>query len=432
MSEASKNLVKVLRDSGLVTDPVLSQTINNAVSKPWTSLTSEELRGVHKVLDKVAKILDPDPVLSKAINNVVSKPWAELTPKELQEAYEVLDRVVKILVPAPASYKPANKTALKSKKPLTSEASPSAAAIARGRHFDDRVTGKAKALVAEGGKVAKTTATRTTKAISPETPAEVAWRKAIQKRNKADKIATSEAVKKGSSKTEALTENQILIIETLRLKSSKTPIAPKLRFERRHTSVPIHRRELVHFQTKNVPELQDRLDRMEIGLITTIGEKDPVLYEFLEWFSEECRLFGLRIRPGLAALYWSWADKEIEAEIIAQKCKHPEDENSCIRFSRERYYQNATELGRSIRYGSYDNILYTGVFLLTQFIWWSAGEILYRDYLTSSVCEFIEFKDHGKMPDWLKRRRRRLASSQRRAVKEALSNMVSALDDNEE
>jgi hypothetical protein len=187
----------------------------------------------------------------------------------------------------------------------------------------------------------------------------------------------------------------------------------------------------VHFQTKNVPELQERLDRMEIGLITTIGEKDPVLYEFLEWFSEECRLFGLRIRPGLAALYWSWADKEIDAQIITQKCEHPEDETSCIRFSRERFYQNATDLGRSIRYGSYDNILYTGVFLLTQFIWWSAGEILYRDYLTSAVCEFLEYKEHGKMPDWLKRRRRRLASSQRRAVKEALSNMVSALDEQE-
>ena len=378
MSEASKNLVKVLRNSGMVTDPVLSKVINNAVSKSWTSLSTEELREVHRVLEKVDKFLTTDPALSKAINNAVSKVWTTLSPKELQEADEVLDRIVKILVPNPAPYKPTNKMTSKPEKRTAP----------------------------------KTTAIKTKRAIPPETPKEAAWHKAIQAVNKSNKLLLAKAIAKA--------------------KPVKTAPAPKLRFERRHTSIPIRRRELVHFQTKNVPELQERLDRMEIGLITTIGEKDPILYEFLEWFSEECRLFGLRIRPGLAALYWSWADKELEAQVITQKCEHPENEASCIRFSREKYYLNATELGRSIRYGSYDNILYTGVFLLTQFIWWSAGEILYRDYLTSAVCEFIEYKEHGRMPDWLKRRRRRLASSQRRAVKEALSNMVSALDDNEE
>ena len=219
-------------------------------------------------------------------------------------------------------------------------------------------------------------------------------------------------------------------------RKTATTQRPTLRFELRHKSVPTHRRDLVRFVTKKHPQLQARLDRMEIELIGAVGERDPLLYEFLEWYSEESRLFGLRVRPGLAALYWLWTDDELSDEA-AQVCTHPNFEiiarspyeEQCGRFSSERYEDLrdllATRIAHEYLDGTGQASLYTGKLLMQEFIWWSAGEWLYLGYLVGAICEFREFREAGLMADWRRRRRRRLAASQRRAIKEALSSPAS-------
>ena len=208
-----------------------------------------------------------------------------------------------------------------------------------------------------------------------------------------------------------------------------------LRFELRHKSVPIHRRNLVHFITKRSPQIQARLDRMEIELIGRIGDQDPLLYEFLEWYSEESRYYGLRVRPGLTALYWLWTDKELDAE--SQKvCTHPDFEiiarnpyaERCGRFTPERYEMLRDELATHLQHEYLDGSLYTGRGLMLEFVWWSAWEWLYLGYLVAAICEFREYQAVGMMPDWRRRRRRRLAAAQRRAVKEVLEAAASDFD----
>jgi hypothetical protein len=196
--------------------------------------------------------------------------------------------------------------------------------------------------------------------------------------------------------------------------------------------VPIHRRNLVRFKTEKSPQVQARLDRMEIELIGRIGDQDPLLYEFLEWYSEESRYFGLRVRPGLTALYWLWTDREIEEESRAL-CTHPDFEiiarnpyaERCGRFTIERYEDLRDELATHIKHEYLDGSLYTGRGLMLEFVWWSAGEWLYLGYLVAAICEFREYQGAGMMPDWRRRRRRRLAAAQRRAVKELLEAAAS-------
>ena len=226
-------------------------------------------------------------------------------------------------------------------------------------------------------------------------------------------------------------------------------------------------------------QLQDWLDRLEIEIIDRVGRADPGLYEFLEWYSEEARRYGLRVRPGLASLYWEWTSGEF-SPADAARCTHPGSkatagshrEEVCGRFDQARYEQcrddfadrlSAEELGRSGaqplaelgrsgaqpltelgrsgaqplaelgrsgaqplaelgRSGAQplaelDGALYNGRGLMAEFVWWSAGEWLYLDYLVAAICEFREFWAAGGLPEWQSTRRRRMVA----AAKESLS-----------
>ena len=174
-------------------------------------------------------------------------------------------------------------------------------------------------------------------------------------------------------------------------------------FERRRRRVRIHRRDLVGFHAEHAPDLQARLDRLEIDLIAAVRGRDPEVDSYLEWYGDEARKYGLPIRPGLAALYWLWG-REKDGEILLDELSYEE--------WRDR-------LAGGIPGEILDGNFCTGRTILQEFIWWSAGDWLFADHLLYSIVEYRAYSGAGKMTDWRRRKRRRLAAAARKAAREA-------------
>jgi hypothetical protein len=175
-------------------------------------------------------------------------------------------------------------------------------------------------------------------------------------------------------------------------------------FERRRRRAKTHRRDLVQFRTDRAPELQARLDRLEIDVIDNVRTRAPEVDEFLEWYADEARKYGLPIRPGLAALYWLWARPRPNGEI-------PLDAIT--------YEALRDHMAENLRGEQLDSAFLSGRTLVQEFIWWSAGDWPFVDYLLLAIVEFREYRDLNNMPHWRRKKRRRLAAAARKAAKEA-------------
>lgn len=186
---------------------------------------------------------------------------------------------------------------------------------------------------------------------------------------------------------------------------------PKLTtaFERRRRRAKTHRRDLVGFVTKLAPDLQARLDRLEVEVIDGVRKKDPDVDEFLEWYADEARKYGLPIRPGLAALYWHWAQPRPNGEITLDA------------FT---YEMLRDQLAANLPGEHLDGDFQSGRAIVREFIWYSAGDWPFVDYLLLAIVEFREYRDLNNMPHWRRKKRRRLAAAARKAAKEARAAMA--------
>lgn len=180
-------------------------------------------------------------------------------------------------------------------------------------------------------------------------------------------------------------------------------------FEKRRRRAKTHRRDLVGFRTDRVPDLQARLDKLEGDVIEHVRSRSPEVDEFLEWYADEARKYGPPIRPGLAALYWLWARPQPGGEISL-------DASS--------YEVLRDQMAANLPGEHLDGSFHSGRTLIQEFIWWSAGDWPFVDYLLLAIIEFREYRDLNNMPHWRRKKRRRLAAAARKAAKEARAAMA--------
>lgn len=180
-------------------------------------------------------------------------------------------------------------------------------------------------------------------------------------------------------------------------------------FERRRRRAKMHRRDLVGFKTEKFPELQSWLDQFQVDTIAVVQGRAPEVDEFLEWYADEARKYGLPIQPGLAALYWLWARPRPNGEIPLDAIV---------------YEALRDQMAGNLAGVTLDNWYHSGRSLMQEFIWWSAGDWPFVDYLLLAIVEFREYRDLGNMPHWRRKKRRRLAAAARKAAKEARSALA--------
>lgn len=174
-------------------------------------------------------------------------------------------------------------------------------------------------------------------------------------------------------------------------------------FEQRRRRIRPHKRDQVQFGQATVPELLAWLQRAESDLRNQVSLEDPVCADFLEWYEEEYKKYGPPIRPGLAALYWRWAQPSGDGHL---------------RLTPEEYAARRQELAGAWAGAWLDNEYTSSRTLVQEFIWWSSNDWLLQTTLIDALDEFSAYYASGKMPDWRRKKRRRLAAARRKEIKQ--------------
>lgn len=193
-------------------------------------------------------------------------------------------------------------------------------------------------------------------------------------------------------------------------------------FERRRHRIRINKRDQVQFNEDSVPELASWLRQTENDLRNKISINDPLCADFLEWYEDEYNKYGPKIRPGLAALYWSWVSGA-------------DDKKAGL--DRKTYEAKLEELTRTWKGLWLDGDFCSPRTLVQEFVWWASGDWIMQRHLLEAIEEFSIYHAAGRMPDWRRRKRRRQAAQRRKAIKkqyeqQLLENEISDKDDETE
>lgn len=173
------------------------------------------------------------------------------------------------------------------------------------------------------------------------------------------------------------------------------------RFEARRRRIRVHRRDRVGYMAG--PKLEARLEALETEFTNVVVNGDPSAADFFEWYADEATKYGPPVRRGLAALYWYWT----------KRAGGP--------LTHATYGTFRDELAKGLRLvivdGEHPDNALDGRGQLQEFVWWSASDWILADYLVEAIDEFMEYRDAGKLPEWRRRKRRRLAAHRRKMIK---------------
>jgi hypothetical protein len=169
------------------------------------------------------------------------------------------------------------------------------------------------------------------------------------------------------------------------------------RFEQRRRRIRVHRRDQVGYMAG--PELETRLEALEAEFTNAVINSDPVAADFLEWYADESTKYGPPVRRGLAALYYHWTRKH----------GRPLDHAS--------YAQARNAISRTLPLLELDGEHFAGEGQFQEFVWWSASDWVLAEYLVEAIDEFSEYRASGRLPEWRRRKRRRLAAHRRKMIK---------------
>lgn len=175
------------------------------------------------------------------------------------------------------------------------------------------------------------------------------------------------------------------------------------RFEARRRRIRVHRRDQVGYLAG--PQLEARLESLEAEFTNAVINADPGAADFLEWYADEATKYGPQVRRGLAALYYHWtrrAGRRLDSTIYAS--------------ARNALAKTLPLLELDTEDPAKPNH-YDGNGQIQEFVWWSASDWILADYLCDAIEEFIEYRDAGKLPEWRRRKRRRLAAHRRKMIK---------------
>ena len=184
--------------------------------------------------------------------------------------------------------------------------------------------------------------------------------------------------------------------------------AERTRFEKRNKRVRAHKRDRVLFAEEKSPELRTWLYRFQEQQVNEATVADPACGDFLEWWADEWKKYGTEIMPGLAALYWRWShvDTSKTPAQVGFRTLDPET------FMRER-----DDLADAVKSEWLDGDYCSGRTLIQELSWWAQADWPLLDFMVEALDEFSEFHARGRMADWRRRKRRRLAAARRKEIK---------------
>ena len=175
------------------------------------------------------------------------------------------------------------------------------------------------------------------------------------------------------------------------------------RFEARRRRIRVHRRDQVGYMAG--PQLEARLESLEAEFTNAVINADSGAADFLEWYADEATKYGPQVRRGLAALYYHWtrrAGRRLDPTIYASA-------RNTLAKSLPLLELDTEDLSKPNHYD--------GNGQMQEFVWWSASDWILADYLCDAIEEFAEYRDAGKLPEWRRRKRRRLAAHRRKMIK---------------